>query len=262
MNRLCSTFFSALLLSTSNAAFAQESPIITDRPGFLFSSLTVDRGVFQTEFGLPQVTLIQDDDFEFRATSLVALFRYGLGDDRELRLGAPVYTKLHVDSAPFDDDQSGYGDVEVGAKWHLLDNEGSRPSFALIPSVILPTGEEGFSTEDPVYQLNAMAEWTLQNGWGIGALAGVLNGPSGDDRYCQETVALGAGRSLPSPDWSAYGEAAYVVTDLEGVSDSSFLGGGIKYLATNDVQLDLSFDRGLTDDSPDWLFGFGVAARF
>ena len=57
-------------------------------------------------------------------------------------------------------------------------------------------------------------------------------------------------------------EAAYILTNLAGASDSSFLGGGIKYLVSNDLQLDLSFDRGLTSDSPDWLFGLGLSARF
>lgn len=258
--------FSLLLLVSTGAALAQETaepPIVTDRPGLLFSSVTVGRGVFQTELGLPQVTLIEDGESEFRTTSLVALFRLGLTADLELRLGGPAYTEARFEFGPFHETENGYGDLEVGLKWHLLDNEGSRPSFALIPSVILPTGEDGFSAEDPVYQLNAMSEWTLANGWGIGALAGLLNGPSGDDdRFNQETFGLAAGRSLPSPAWSAYGEVAYVVTDLDGASDSSFAGAGIKYLAGNNVQLDLSFDRGMTDDSPDWLFGFGLAARF
>lgn len=263
MKRLCFVAFSALLPLAKNAAFAQgTSPIVTDRPGFLFSSLTVAQGVFQAELGLPSVTVIEDGDSEFRATSLVALLRYGIGDKFELRLGGPLYTEIRVELGPLDDTHSGYGDLEMGAKWHLLDNERGRPSFALISSVILPAGEEGFSAGDPVYQVNAMAEWTLANGWGIGALGGVLNGPSGDNRYDQETLAVAAGRSLPSPQWSAYGEAVYVTTALEKAADSSFLGGGIKYLPSNNVQLDLSFDRGLTDSSPDWLFGFGLAARF
>lgn len=249
-----------LLLFFPGAAFAQA--IVTDRPGILFSSLTVGRGVFQTELGLPQVTLTESGGTRFRTTSLAALLRYGIGDSFELRLGSPVYTKTHIDFGAFDDSASGYGDLEVGAKWHLLDNHGGQPSFALIPSVILPTGEDGFTADDPVYQLNAMSEWTLANGWGIGALAGVLNGPSGGDRYYQETFALAAGRSLPSPAWSAYGEVAYVATDLDGAADSAFAGGGVKYLVSNDVQLDLSFDRGLTDDSPDWLLGLGLSARF
>lgn len=253
----------ATLLAVPAGALAQESPIVTDRPGFLFSSLTVGRGVFQVELGLPAVTLIEpDDDSELRATSVVGLARYGVSDNFELRLGGPIYTEVRVESGPFEDTDSGYGDLEVGAKWHLLDNQGGQPSFALIPSVIVPTGEDGFTADDPVYQLNAMAEWTLASGWGIGALGGYLNGPAGDDRYNQGTFALSAGRSLPSPAWSAYGEVVYVTTDISGASDASFAGAGLKYLVNNDVQLDVNFDHGLTDDSPDWLFGLGLAARF
>lgn len=264
--RLVHTIALATLLAVPAGAFAQaeETPIVTDRPGLLFSSLTVGGGVFQLEFGLPAVTLIDGTgDTELRSTSAVGLARFGIGDNFELRLGAPVYTETRVQVGDdFEDTDSGYGDLEVGAKWHLLDNQGGRPSFALIPSVILPTGEDGFTADDPVYQLNAMAEWTLASGWGIGALGGYLNGPSGGDRYNQETFGLAAGRSLPSPAWSAYGEVVYVVTDLDGASDSAFAGAGLKYLVSNDLQLDVNFDRGLSDDAPDWLFGLGLAARF
>lgn len=262
--KLRSTLALATLLALpAGGAFAQEpSPIVTDRPGFLFSSLTVGRSVVQLELGLPAVTLTSSDGVDIRSTSAVGLLRLGLSDNFELRFGAPLYTETRVDFGPGSDTNSGYGDLEIGAKWHLLDNQGGRPSFALIPSVIVPTGEDGFTADDPVYQLNAALEWALANGWGLAALGGALNGPSVDDRYMQETFALSLGRSLPSPAWSAYGELATVFTDLDGASDSSFAGAGIKYLPTNDVQLDLSFDYGLTNDSPDWLFGFGVSARF
>jgi hypothetical protein len=179
-----------------------------------------------------------------------------------LPICAPLYSEARVESRGARSTDRGHGDVEAGAKWHLSANEGARPSFALIPSVILPTGQDRFSAEDPVYQLNAMAEWTLASGWGIGALGGVLNGPAAGDRYSQGTFALAAGRSLPSPAWSAYGELAFLASDLEGATDSSFAGAGIRYLATPDFQLDLSFDCGLTGDSPDWLLGIGLAARF
>lgn len=251
---------STLLLFPAGASAQAPSPIVTDRPGFLFSSLTVGRGVFQTEWGTPAVTL--DSGGGTRLTSLFGLVRYGVTRNFELRLDSPVYNESRVRVNGRTVTGSGYGDLEAGAKWHLVDNQGARPSFALIPSVILPTGQKGFTADDPIYQLNAMAEWGLANGWGAGALGGYLNGPSGDGRYDQGTFAVFLGRSLPSPKWSAYGEAVYVTTNLDGASDSSFLGGGIKYLVSNDFQLDLSFDRGLTADSPDWLLGFGIAARF
>jgi hypothetical protein len=266
-------FIAALLIFPAGGALAQTaepdaapataSPIVTDRPGFLFSSLTVGRGVLQAELGIPAVTLNRAGGVDTRFTSLFGLVRYGLTPNLELRLDSPVYNETRVTAGGLRSAERGFGDLEVGAKWHLLDNQGARPSFALIPSVIVPVGEKDFSARRPVYQLNAMAEWNLKDGWGIGALAGYLNGPSGgNDRYGQETFAASLGRSLPSPKWSAYGEAVWVVTSLAGASDSSFLGGGVKYLAANDVQLDLSFDRGLSAGSPDWLFGLGLAVRF
>ncbi|MBW8878206.1 MAG: transporter [Acidobacteria bacterium] len=265
MSALRTLTISTLLLLPAGAALGQAaapSPIVTDRPGLLFSSLTVGRGVFQTEWGIPAVTLDSSGGVDTRLTSLFGLVRYGVTQNFELRLDGPVYNEVRVRANGHTATDRGYGDLEVGAKWHLFDNQGARPSFALIPSVILPTGEKGFTADNPVYQLNAMAEWNLANGWGAGALAGYLNGPSGDGRYGQGTFAVSLGRSLPSPKWNAYSEAVYVATHLAGASDASFLGGGIKYLISNDVQLDLSFDRGLTADAPNWLFGFGVAARF
>lgn len=269
MHTFLCVLVSTLLLIPAGGALAQDtaapatpSPIVTDRPGFLFSSLTVGRGVLQTEWGIPAVMQDSAAGVNARLTSLFGLVRYGVTDTFELRLDSPVYNETRIMAGGRTATDRGFGDVEVGAKWHLLDNHGAQPSFALIPSVVVPTGDKGFTADHPIYQLNAMAEWNLASGWGAGALAGYLNGPSGGDRYGQGTFAVSLGRSLPAPKWSAYGEVVYVATSLDGAGDSSFLGGGIKYLISNDFQLDLSFDRGLTADSPDWLFGLGIAARF
>jgi hypothetical protein len=253
----------ALWLLPAGAALGQSAaPLVTDRPGFLFSSLTVGRGVVQTEWGIPAVTVNDAGGVDARLASLFGLVRYGVTENFELRLDSPVYNQSRVTVGGRTATDHGVGDLEVGAKWHLLDNHGAQPSLALIPSVIVPTGASGFTTGHPVYQLNSMAEWNLASGWGIGTLAGYLSSSSGGDRYGQGTFGVSLGRSLPSVKWSAYGEAVYVATNLSGAGDSSFLGGGVKYLVSNDVQLDLSFDRGLTADSPGWLFGLGIAVRF
>ncbi|MES1245679.1 MAG: transporter [Acidobacteriota bacterium] len=235
-------------------AQAAGTPIATDRPGFLFSSLTAGRGVVQAELGLPAVTLQEKGDV--RTTSLVGLLRVGLGDDFELRLGGPFLNETRVEAGGRTTRERGYGDLEIGFKWHAVDNDGGRPSFALIPSVILPVGKKGFSAGDPVWQLNTATEWTLDDGWATGLLAGFLRG----DGVLQQTYGALLGRTVGP--WSPYLEAVYVATDREDSDDSSFLGGGLKVLLSDDVQIDLNFDRGLTDESPDWLFGFGLGVRF
>ncbi len=254
---------SLLLLVPAGRALADDpDSISTDRPGLLFGSTTVGKGVLVTEWGIPAVTQINDGGFDVRLTSLVGLFRYGVTDNFELRLGGPVYNEIRVSFAGHSASDRGFGDAEVGAKWHLFDNAGARPSFALISSVIVPVGEKGFSSERPIYQLNAMAEWNCPHDWTLGVLAGYLNGPDDEGRYGQETFGVSLGHDLPSPNWNAYGEALYVVTNVSGGGDAAFAGAGIKYTATKDLQFDLSFDRGLNNDSPDWQYGFGISYRW
>ena len=91
-----------LLLCRLGRPRRRKSPIATDRPGFLFSSLTVGRGVVQAELGLPSVTLDESDDVEVRSTSLVGLLRFGVSDDFELRLGAPIYNEVRVEPSASD----------------------------------------------------------------------------------------------------------------------------------------------------------------
>lgn len=255
----------ALALAAGSAAAqshgAAPASIATDRPGFMFSSLTVGRGTVQFEAGLPAVTQVDGDGFDLRTTSFVGLLRVGFAEDLELRLGGPVYSLLETDFDLDDSiDDEGAGDLEVGLKWHLLDGQGARPSLALIPSVILPVGEEGFSAEEPAYLLNLAAEWTLPSGTGIAALAGIKRGELPGDTFLEETLGLCAGRTFGA--WSPYGEAALVTSDLPGSPSAGYVGGGVKYLVTHDFQLDINFDRGVTDDAADWLFGFGLSGRF
>lgn len=261
----------ATLAALAAPAAAQEdspappAPIATDRPGFLFSSLTVGRGVFQVELGLPAITWsdvgIADGDLQTYA--LPVSLRYGLSDTVELRLGSPaLFSHARLDSSGETLSDDGFGDLEVGLKWHALDADGAAPSFALIPSVVLPVGETGFSVEEPAYLVNAIAEWTLVNGWGASGLAGLRFGDTGEETFREWTVAAGLGHALPIPEWSAYAEAALVANDLGDGFEAPFLGAGFKRLIGSDFQLDLSVDRGFSDETPDWLFGFGLSGRF
>jgi hypothetical protein len=250
-------------LATLPAAAQEPAPISTDRPGLLFSSLVVDPGTLQLELGLPQVSLVEGGGTEVRSASTPFVLRWSPGPDWELRLGGPLFTRVDVDFPGGETTDEGFGDLEVGAKWHLVDGAGSRPSFALIPSVVLPVGEEGFSAEEPAYLLNAAAEWGLPGGWGLAALAGGKRGETADgDAFAEWTLALALGRALPDPRWSAYGEVAAVDNDQPATDAAVYVGGGVKWLASPDLQLDLSFDRGLTDGAADWLAGFGLSTRF
>ncbi len=54
------------------------------------------RGVFQTEWGIPAVTLDSADGVDTRFSSLFGLVRYGVTQNFELRLDSPVYNESRV----------------------------------------------------------------------------------------------------------------------------------------------------------------------
>jgi hypothetical protein len=260
-----SLVIAAVLVAAVHGVRAQDtsSPIATDRPGFAFNTGVVGKGVVQLELGVPQVTEYDSGDATSRVYSAVGLLRLGVAEHWEVRIGAPMYNFLRINQPGPDTDDEGFGDAEIGAKVHVLDAKGGTPAICLIPSIILPTGATGFSGEDPGATFNATFEWTTRNGWSLKDLTGLASyAVPPDDRTTQWTEAFAFGRTIGSSKWSAYGELGALDNDLPGTGVAAYLGGGIAVLAGNDVQLDLYFDRGLTDDAADWLHGFGVSARF
>src|SRR4051812_42860358 len=74
-------------------------------------------------------------------TTLQPQLQYGLIDDVQLQLQAPYYVG--------DADRGGSGDVQLGAQWRFLKDDGKRPSIALAGQLIFPTGvgSDGLDTE-------------------------------------------------------------------------------------------------------------------
>jgi hypothetical protein len=75
--------FTTILAFGCRSTPVDESPISTDRPGFLFASSVVPRGVVQLEMATPNVTWTGSGD-EHRTTSISAQARYGATDELEL----------------------------------------------------------------------------------------------------------------------------------------------------------------------------------
>jgi len=248
--------FAAVVAATPLLA---QGTIDTDRPGFLFATTTVPEGMLQVELGLPLVTLDEPSGGpDVRLLQFPAALRYGWSDSLELRLGAPVYNRLRVESGGTTSHESGVGDVEVGLKWALP--QGFADAAALIAGVRLPTGEDPFSVDDPAPSLNAVASWTVFEDMTFKGLVGWSHTPvhAGAD---VDAGALGAllGRSL-AEDLSGYVEAAFFPSD--DVPDTSYAGFGLGYLLSDDAQVDLSLDAGLDEDAADWIFGVGYSRRF
>ncbi len=239
---------------------AAQSTISTDRPGLTFNPAVVPAGAFQVEVGTPQLTRtsFQAGGFEATGTLLNAptQLRYGITPRLEARVFSTLYNDLSVESAGVDG-TSGFGDVEVGLKYQILTAApGGTPNLSVIPTVVLPTGEYGFTVGDPVVNANLAAGFALPNAFGVTVLAGATV-PTADDSNVTANLAVLLGRSF-TPALSAYVEAGAFPTDG---STPLYGGAGLAYLVSNTVQLDAFFDAGLNDEAADLFAGVGISFR-
>ncbi|MEM0963525.1 MAG: transporter [Bacteroidota bacterium] len=244
-------------------ASSASAQIATDRPGFGFSPLVVDRGTVQVEAGLPQASRLNfvslDVGIGGSATtySFPVLLRYGVTDAVEIRLGSSVYDVIDVSVAPPNTDfgssngNPGLDVIEVGAKIQLATN---GPIIALLPSVLIPTTE----ANDIGAAVRAIAGWSLSPTVGLTTILGATYANGEPDAIIVGEAVAVLGTSLTDA-LSVYAELAAFTSEN---ATPVFGGGGLTFLVTPDVQLDASFDLGLTDEAENLLLGAGASIRF
>jgi len=235
------------------------APISTDRPGFLFAPTVVPRGRFQIEAGIPTYTLLEVGGDESRSWDAPVALRYGLTDELELRASLPAWTDVHVESGGSSTDDEGFGDSEVGAKLALPELAGGP--LALQGSLRLPTGEDGFTTDELGATGLLLHGRDLPDGFWLQTMLGVTHTPL-DGSEDQTTGALAALVSHPiAGGWSAYVEAT-ALPGLRHAKGQSYLGGALIWAPLDRLQLDLSADFGLDDDSADVIAACGASWAF
>ncbi len=221
---------------------AQARPLITDRPDFTESPVTVPKGSIQLETGL---TLEHADGL--RASSgPEALLRWSPTHGLEIRLQSPDYVRA--------DAQDGFTDFGVGVKLEL----GSFASWDVgaIASVELPTGDATLSAGGTQPELIVAAGRALGEAWSLGTqVAAAKPGDSGGVHLLATFVV---GRALSE----AVGAFAELAADREpGGSGAALLHGGFTLSVTPTVQLDLHGAVGLGGHAPDGILGLGFSTR-
>jgi hypothetical protein len=236
-----------------------DSPISTDRPGFLFAPTVVPQGRFQVEAGLPTYTLSKDGGDEARSWSAPVALRYGLTPTLELRASLPAWNDVRVESGGTTSDDDGFGDVEVGAKLAL--SQTSDAPLAAMASFRLPTGDDGFSSESVGASGFLLHGRELGDDWLLNSMAGVTYVPV-DGTDDQTFATLGALLWHPiAGDWSGYVEAV-ALPGIRDVAGQSYAGAALIWNPRADLQLDLSADFGLDEDSSDVIAAFGISYAF
>ena len=222
-----------------------------DRPGIAFSTTTIPRGSFALELGVPD--FVHSSDAGSRSTTyrLDTNARAGLGSIAELQLSTPVFNYQYSDTAGAGDSTTGLGDSRLSLKAALPSGIDSF-SWAMLAGVTFASGASAFSGGSTQYTLATSMNQKLDDTYTAGFYVELDRADGTTDYTLSPDLNFTLGNTL-----SGYVEAAY--THVPHSPDSSVAGAGLAWMVTPIVQLDLSFDLGLTHQSPKLQGGFGVS---
>ena len=242
------TCFAATLALFAAAPALADTPAF-DRPGIAFSTTTLPAGSFAWEQGLPD--FVHDSSGGASATlySANTNIRIGLTPQIEVQLGAALFNWLDADGG----NESGIGDSSVALKAALPSNIADF-SWAVLAAVSLPTGEDPFTADDPQYDLGVTLSQDLDDQ--LSAAFYVNASHLDGDTTWSVSPSLGI---AVSDRLGAYVEAG---ADFGAGAQDRVAGGGLTWMLTPTVQLDVSAVFGLNDETPDVAGGFGVSAYF
>lgn len=240
-----------LLLAPLSAAGQLAEPLITDRPDFTESSMSVAGGVLQLEAGYTFASVSDVSSHSFGEV----LLRLGLGGPLEFRLGLNSY----IVSTGNGGTQDGLEDLSLGAKVELIEGSGMLPALGLIAAVTVPTGADSFSSNSTGADLVLAAGWDVGSQWSVGSNVGFLGGVLNDGSDNQWLGSFVVGRTV-SARGALFGEV-YGFSAASADADI-FIDGGVTFALNEHFQLDLRLARQVSGVERETHLGVGVAHRW
>jgi len=235
-------------------------PLVTDRPDFTESSVTVGRGVLQVEMGY---TFTEDESAGVGTRSHSypeTLFRYGvLAEWLELRVGWNYANETAAGAT-----DSGSEDIYLGFKIALTPQCDWLPEMAILPQATVPTGADPFSADEFLPGLNWVYSWELTDSLstaGSTQFNRAIDDVTGE-AYTEWAQSWAVAASL-TEDLGTYAEwYAFFPHSADTAKPEHYLNGGFTYLLSNNVQWDIRAGVGLNEAADDYFVGTGLSVRF
>lgn len=254
----------ALAQPGPGASDKEVPPLDADRPDQTEASTVVPKGTVQVEMGWSRN---YNDDNGVETTSDASsstLVRIGVHDRFELRLGFGGYIFEEVEIGGVKMKDAGAGDIEVGTKVAICEEDGMRPETAILASLSLPTGAVTSNRPDPSARISC--SHTVNDRVSFGYNLGFA--------FESEEDGGGTRHTLSSLEYTAVLGAdvtervgAYI--ELFGDAGMSRQGGprnavdaGVTYLLEENLRLDFAVGLGLSEDADDWFATVGFVYRW
>ena len=247
----------AVVLAAPPVARAQAvEPLVTDRPDFTESSVTVAPGRFQFELGYTFSQKGEEDEHDFGEL----LVRLGILPWLEGRFAFNSFVLLRQPG----EDGDGINDFTVAMKARLLspDDGASRavPHVALLLGAELPIGGDDIGTDVVVPGVKLAAAWKLGRRASLSSNVGWARPSDDQGRYGVGLASLALGYSLSEPLGAFVEWYGLFPGERDGGSEH-YVNGGLALLLSPNAQVDWRIGAGLQDPDPNWFTGAGFSFR-
>jgi hypothetical protein len=230
-------------------------PLSTDRPDQTKAPYVVPQHLFQIETGIVMQKDKPIEDVSVTTNKFAtSLLRYGLVEGIELRLSG-AYIQEQTQYLKGMDNRSGIEGFNIGAKFHLSDEEGIMPQTGLITSIIIPLGDKYFTDDEFVPEIIFAAQHNITKWASISYNLGANLRKNQNSLY-RYSLALG---------FQALKKIA-IFTEIFGIvkktsTPAHVIDFGMTYLVVRNIQLDTSYGFAITDIAADSFFNFGLSWR-
>lgn len=230
----------------------------TDRPDVTESAYTLDAGHFQVEMSL--VDYVYDDtDSTSTMSVLPANFKVGVLNNLDLQFVVEPY--IHQSASG--DSADGFGATQIRGKLNLWGNDEGATALAVMPFVQFPTADEDIGGNDHV-EGGVIVPFaaSLPHDWSAAAMIefDVLRDEA-NEGYGYAIVHTATTSHPIVGDLSGYVEYAGVAPIELGTTYLAFVGAGMTYGISPDIQLDGGIYFGLTDAADDFQTFIGLSIR-
>ncbi|NOY58689.1 MAG: transporter [Calditrichaeota bacterium] len=233
---------------TIHVLVAQE--LITDRPDYTESAITVPARSVQIETGLEYV----NENNYVSTTFPNSLFRIGLHRSLELRIGFTGWTWTKLS----DERDLYFNDLVVESKIQLTDKKADIP-LAIILAATIPVGDDAVSTGGSDYGIKLAGSYDFSENAGIGMNTGAYSIFNGIDRQLMVIASVSYDISL-NENFGFFFETFAEM--LQNETWSPVFDSGLTFSPTPLSQLDLYAGVGLNRVAPDLIIGTGYSIRF
>lgn len=234
-------------------------PMVTDRPGQTNGPYTVAPGHLQIETGLIDYTY----GHAARLSRIDVLggteFRIGLVPDGEFGLVLnPFSWQRQAGSVT-----TGFGDTSIQGKWTLWSNPSNNAGFGLIPSVTFNTAQQHLGSAGVQGGMAFPLQLPLPGDVSLGFMPAIyaVRAPAGGGYDPQVAASVSLSRTLVG-NLSGFGEFAANLDAKDAGHWVGMVDFGLIYLITNDLQLDVGMNVGVTRAAPDIAPFLGLSVRF